>query len=122
MLYKYVITGMIIGALALLPMTSFAQQRFFSALPDVPLAPSFIELTDSIVVFDKVEGRLIDSSASSASLDSCVNAERFYHKALPALGWIKVTEGYLRDAEILTLTYDQTASDFCLLTLSARPQ
>ena len=91
---------------------ALAESRFFSALPDVPIAPNFNELTDSVVIFDKVSGRLVD----------CAAALSFYQKSLPALGWVKLNAGYLREAELLNIHARASETGGCLLTFSLRPQ
>lgn len=99
---------------------ALAESRFFSALPDVPIAPNFNELTDSVVIFDKVSGRLVDFAAQGAG--DCAAALSFYQKSLPALGWVKLSAGYLREAELLNIHARASESGGCLLTFSLRPQ
>jgi hypothetical protein len=98
------------------------QSRFFSALPDMPIPDGFEELSDSVTIFDKAEGRLLDFAAFSSSPQSCQGALAFYAISLPYLGWEKHSATYGRDDEILSLALAMQNNQSCLLTLSVRPK
>lgn len=97
-----------------------AESKFFSALPDVPMASGLTELTDSVVIFDKASGRLVDFAAKGAG--DCAAPMAFYQQSLPALGWVKLSSGYLREAELLNIHAEVDDAGECLLTFSLRPQ
>lgn len=63
---------------------AFAETRYFSALPDLPLPPGFTE-TQTAAGFDAAEGRLIMADAAGAGAPERIRA--FYIDSLPALGW-----------------------------------
>lgn len=83
------------------------EPRFFSELSDIPLMPGLFELADDTVVFDKPEGRIVESSAASET-ENINQIKAFYDSALPQLGWVRVSgpEGepsYIRQDEALRL-------------------
>lgn len=76
--------------------------RFFSELSDIPLMPGLYELTEKTVIFDKPEGRIVESSAVSET-ENTINIKEFYDSSLPQLGWIRQGDSYVRGDEILNL-------------------
>lgn len=82
--------------------------RFLSALSDIPLMPGLYELAEETVIFDKPEGRIVESSAASET-KNINEIKDFYDSALPQLGWTRGTpslEGdlvYFRQDETLRL-------------------
>ena len=98
------VLGILVPAYALA-----AESKFFSALNDIPLMPGLYELTEETVVFDKPEGRIIESSAVSET-QNVNKIKGFYAETLPQLGWqvkngkvIPGVQSYIRDGETLTL-------------------
>ncbi len=63
-----------------------AELVYLEALEDVPLAPGLQEDKAEQVVFDKPDGRIVESQASGAS--SWVDVRAFYERNLPQLGWV----------------------------------
>lgn len=87
---------------------SFAQEdaRFFVSIQDVPLMPGLTELTDQVLVFDKPEGRIVESIAQADSLSS-ETVLGFYNETLPQLGWVKTAgNSYVRQGESLELNFE----------------
>ncbi|MGZ9107243.1 MAG: hypothetical protein ACXW4B_00275 [Micavibrio sp.] len=87
-----------------------AESRFFSALNDIPLMPGLYELTEETVVFDKPEGRIVESSAVSET-EKAPEIRAFYGSVLPELGWnaqsgAEGVDSYLRQGEKLSLTLE----------------
>ncbi len=85
---------------------SAAAPQFFTALQDVPLMPGLRELPELTVIFDKPEGRIIESVAA---MDSLVPAavQGYYETSLPQFGWSRIAEGsFARQNEFLRLTFD----------------
>ena len=94
-------------ALALFSTVSLAETpRFFTELSDIPLMPGLYELTDKTTVFDKPEGRIVESSAVSET-ENASKIRAFYNSALPQLGWVRQGEDtYIRGEEVLRLGTD----------------
>jgi len=67
------------------------EQQFFESLNDLPLMPGLYELIDEAVVFDKLDGRFIESQAASDSL-SPDQIRGFYEQTLPQIGWKRIGE------------------------------
>jgi len=73
---------------------------FSRAISDLPIMPGLIEEADSIVIFDKPHGRVVETSATGVV--PAHKIQTFYGRALPALGWVSVgKDRYQRDNEIL---------------------
>ena len=105
---------------------AFASTDFISVLPDVPLAPCFVEEVDSLVTFDKPEGRYVEVSAICASLSGSEQAlEAFYKNTLPQLGW-RIMSGsqgayYIKQKDRLSITYE-TNSRFKRIKVIVQPK
>lgn len=82
------------------------EERFFSAIEDLPLMPGLTEKPGSAVVFNKPEGRIVEMTAEGRVDDVAVRA--FYDRVLPQLGWRKEGDGsYRREAERLRLGFSR---------------
>lgn len=83
---------------------AFAEDAlFFSVLRDVPLMKGFAENYDDQVVFDKPQGRIIESSASAKNIE-VEHVYAFYQSALPQLGWKRLSgNSYVREMEKLVV-------------------
>ena len=80
--------------------------QFFTSLQDVPLMPGLRELTDLTVIFDKPEGRIIESVAAMDSLTVDI-IRRYYKSSLPQLGWNRIGQDYFaRQGEYLRLNFE----------------
>jgi hypothetical protein len=80
--------------------------QFFSSIPDMPLMDGLTELTDQTVVFDKPEGRIVESVAliDGQASDSVL---KFYGETLPQLGWTRIADlSFRRENEILTISVE----------------
>ncbi len=91
-------TGLSALLLLISPSISWAQDthpqpepRFFENLNDIPLMPGLFEMIDETVIFDKPEGRIVESSAATESVAPAA-IEAFYDSTLPQLGWERTTE------------------------------
>lgn len=81
--------------------------RFFSTLNDVPLMDGLEELLDQSVVFDKADGRIVESMAVGDDV-AAEKIRSFYENTLPQLGWVKKGDGrYVRQDEVLQITIDK---------------
>ncbi len=93
------------------PFTVCAQEaqdapRFFSSLPDVPLMVGMVELEDSVVVYDKPEGRIVESVALLGEL-SRDEVLAFYRMTLPQLGWGVIKDAqFFRRNEFLDISFE----------------
>lgn len=58
---------------------------FVPGTEDLPLMPGLVSVAGSAVVFDKPEGRIVESSAHGTLSRYAVT--RFYAQTLPQLGW-----------------------------------
>ena len=103
-------------------MPVYAQSKFFSVMPDLPVADGFVERTDSILMFDKPEGRLLDFSAEGHTLLACQRGLPFYTQTLPYLGWRMDKTGFVREGERLEIRLEQVNAALCVLHLSVRPE
>ncbi len=84
-----------------------ASQTYLRYLPDVPLMPSMVELDDQSMIFDKAEGRVIESSVLAGDLSEIMVRE-FYQKALPELGWVEAgPQRFLRNEEQLIVKWEK---------------
>jgi len=110
-------------ALALLagPAASGARaEGFLTAIPDLPLAPGLVELTDRGVIFDKPGGRIVEAYAQGGIAGAAVR--RFYGDTLPQLGWQALSaDSYLREGEQLDVAI-LTESGGTLVRFTLRPR
>ncbi len=58
---------------------------FVPGTEDLPLMPGLVSVAGSAVVFDKPEGRIVESAARGKLTRYAVT--RFYTQTLPQLGW-----------------------------------
>lgn len=87
-------------------------QHYFSVLPDIPLMPNMVELDDQSYIFDKAEGRVIES-AGFLSVDSRKNITSFYQSALKELGWNPLKNNvFQRGNEILSFEINDKKNGF----------
>ncbi len=83
-----------------------SRRVFFSSMQDVPLVSGLEELRDQTVIFDKPEGRIIESVAEieSGFLEA---VKRAYQETLPQLGWNLLSDNfYVREKESLVLNFE----------------
>jgi hypothetical protein len=80
--------------------------QFFSSIPDMPLMDGLTELTDQTIVFDKPEGRIVESVAliDGQAPDSVL---QFYDETLPQLGWTRIADlSFRRENEVLKMSVE----------------
>lgn len=101
---------------------SFAQEHvqsaeFFEALPDVPKMHGMEEREDLTFIFDKPEGRIIETLAHLEGLSS-EQIRSYYSDTLPQLGWYKNNQDeFIREEEKLSLQFEK---EFLKITISPR--
>ena len=112
------------GAFMILVLASTAamagESRFFSELNDIPLMPGLYELIEKTIVFDKPEGRIVESSAVSET-ENANKIKEFYDSILPQLGWAPQGDSYIRQDEILRLSVD-SGSSVSVLKITVSPR
>lgn len=80
-----------------------AEINYLQDIRDIPLMQGLTEATDESIVFDKPNGRIVETLATGDVHDQ--NVLDFYTATLPQLGWQQESETrYLRDGEVLTLS------------------
>jgi hypothetical protein len=85
---------------------------FVPGTEDLPLMPGLEPVAGSAVVFDKPEGRIVESAADGAVTRYAVT--RFYVQTLPQLGWQHVAgtaAAWTRGSERLTLDFQGRDGD-----------
>ena len=82
--------------------TAFAQDAFVVGFEDLPLMNGLIS-DEEEMSFDTLEGRIIESHASSNTL-SAKSVLDFYTNTLPQLGWSKTSHNtFIREGEELSI-------------------
>ncbi len=90
----------------LMPSSGYAQDLFFSSIEDMPLMPGLVELPEQTVVFDKPEGRIVESVAQIESV-SQGDIQAFYDASLTQFGWKRLGDHtYVRQHEVLELNVE----------------
>ncbi|MGE0713830.1 MAG: hypothetical protein AB7P02_00175 [Alphaproteobacteria bacterium] len=92
------------GALLLAPASAGAADAFVEGLEDVPLMPGLAAVPDRSLVFDKPDGRIVESYATGAVKRGDV--VRFYDQTLPQLGWTGRNPTWRREGEVLRLGFE----------------
>ena len=100
---------LILCALLLTVSSVRADQLYLSYLPDVPLMAGMAELPEQTLVFDKAEGRVIETAVFAP--DAAQNdVMAFYGKTLPSLGWQSLgPDRFLRNGEQLIVKWDKVS-------------
>lgn len=118
-----------VGFIGGLATKAFAENGYFSALPELPVPPLMQENDDSAVRFDQPEGRIITLQASGkAEPQEIID---FYDTALPSLGWTRHNVNddkgqehkvyYTRDKEVLFFEIKGLSDGSARLNVLLRP-
>ena len=79
--------------------------EFLRYVEDLPLAPGLVEDTSAITVFDKPNGRIVETRASGR-LSSVAGVMTFYRETLPQLGWMDTAPASVaRAARVVKLRF-----------------
>lgn len=109
LLYMAMVAGLVFpacSARAGIPVPGDGEVRFFSSIQDMPLMPGLTELSDQMVVFDKPEGRIVESLAV-AETGSADDIENYYEEVLPQFGWNRIARNsFIRGEERLNLAFE----------------
>jgi hypothetical protein len=77
---------------------------FLAGTEDVPLMPGLHNEPNTLVVFDKPQGRIVEAEARGKVTRAAV--EKFYAASLPELGWkADGPDGWQRDEEELRIDF-----------------
>ncbi len=96
-------------------------QAYMYYLPDVPLQAGTTELVDEAVLFDKAEGRIIESVVDVGETPE-KQALNYYSEALPPLGWSPAGGGvFVRKGEQLIVKWEKVPTG-AILRLSLSPK
>jgi hypothetical protein len=95
--------------------------QFFSSIQDMPLMPGLREMTDQMLVFDKPEGRIVESLALVQSATPG-EVQAYYEKVLPQFGWQRIAENsFVRGGEHLQIGFERfDGQQFMRLMLTPR--
>ena len=112
----FLVCGLFLGAAQ-----ASADVAFFEAIRDVPLAPGLVENQGETLVFDKPDGRFVESTATLSG--ATIPAVRsYYGQALPQFGWSQSgTDTYIRGDEILEFSFFEDDVSAAML-ISIRPR
>ena len=94
--------------------------KFITGIEDLPIFDSLEIDEDNLIIFDKIDSRLV-----TVNLSGTVNLSEvrdYYENILPNLGWKMLNkEKYVRDSEILNLEY-KTKNKKVYLTVKIKPK
>ena len=86
---------------------------FINILGDVPLMTGLNVDYDSVLIFDKPEGRFIELIAVMDQKTNPHDVQSYYQRSLPMLGWQKIaTRHYQREQDILTFSFKQNENNW----------
>ena len=104
---RIIIAGLLALCLLLLgPITGRADGGFLAGVEDLPLMPGLREIPEETLIYDKLDGRLVQAIASGES--DLAALWRFYNETLPQLGWRRLATGhFVRDGEGLRITVEK---------------
>lgn len=93
-----------------------AENAFVDGIDDLPLMPGLIGVGDQSLVFDKPDGRIVQSVATGRVRAAAVRS--FYADTAPQLGWQPTGEGrYTRDGESLRIELTDPGAPGGVLTV-----
>ena len=87
------------------------EPQFFVSAQDVPLMQGLEEIEDEALLFDKPEGRIIESVALMNEVSEKAALD-FYGETLPQFGWGEVGSGkFFRKNEFLEISFREIDGD-----------
>lgn len=111
----------LIAVLALPGPVKAAAPGYLRYLPDVPLMDKMTELPDQALIFDKGEGRVIESAVLAGALSEKEVLD-FYNRSLPALGWKSAgPQRFLRNEDQLIVKWEKVG-DGAVVRFSVSPK
>ncbi|TVQ82173.1 MAG: hypothetical protein EA357_10280 [Micavibrio sp.] len=107
------------GTISAAAYSASSSSQFFTAVTDLPLMPGFIEQLDENMIFDKPEGRIVETEAVGRGTREI--AEGFYLETLPQLGWRFVGgHRFERGEETLEIDFSEQA-DYITIHVTVKP-
>lgn len=105
--------------MAALPVHALDNARYFVSMPDMPIMEGLIELTEQTVVFDKPEGRIVESVAAMGQKNP-QSVLKYYDDTLPQLGWARIEDRtFRREQEFLKIALETSqGQNFLRLTVA----
>jgi hypothetical protein len=91
-----------LAVLALIAGAVFADEAEFTEMTGIPVLEGLLLVPDSLIVFDKEEGRIVEAAFEGES--ALAEARTFYPETLFQLGWEPEREGGSSNPDILTFT------------------
>ena len=86
--------------------TSINAEDFVDGLGDIPNFKDMMNVEDSFVLFDKIDGRYLYSE--TAGYYNKKEISKFYNNVLPNLGWVLINENkFERADEVLEIKFEQ---------------
>jgi hypothetical protein len=93
-----------LGAAVPYPALAEESPGFLAGTEDIPLMPGLRNEPNTLVVFDKPQGRIVEAEARGKVTRAAV--EKFYAASLPELGWkADGPDGWRRDEEELRIDF-----------------
>ena len=81
-------------------------ENFVNGTQDIPLFKGMQNVEDSLVVFDKSNGRIVLTETEGEI--ELKKVKEFYHHILPNLGWVKnQRDQYFREGESLEISFTE---------------
>lgn len=117
---RIVLSCLIVTVLAV-PVWAQQATQFSAVISDLPLMDQMVEDEADDLVFDKAEGRILQTSTivTQASADDVF---AFYSAVLPQMGWSRMMRGeYKRSGEILSIQTERIGADVAVKFL-VQPQ
>jgi|GEM_PF-887539 len=96
------------------------QQRYFTALPDIPLIDGMVEIEDKTFVFDKAEGSIIET-VGFLSANKAKDILENYTNILIKMGWKPTKTGAFRRNHEQLLLKTAVSDKGTLLTFELSP-
>jgi hypothetical protein len=79
---------------------------YSEAIEDLPLMPGMVEKKDDVLIFDKPDGRIVETSIETDAPPAEV--KKFYEESLPPLGWHTLSLSlYAREDETLKIKIER---------------
>ena len=106
-LRNYLCAALLLQVFAAGIQSATAEDKFFSAIEDLPLMDGLSEVDGVGVIFDSPSGRIVELLSIGEVNKNVVS--NFYSQTLPQLGWTEIAPNkFSREDEILILEFSQT--------------
>lgn len=83
-----------------------AEEKFLQTAMDIPLMEGTEELPEEAVIFDKPEGRFVETLVALKD-ENETKTQSFYQRTMPQLGWTMIRENlFSREGETLQMSFE----------------